>query len=393
MDLEVDLPLLYYVQNSILGIFLILTLLYYVLGQGGKRQAQDSLFVFLLFAILVIIVLELCIDIFTGRTYIFSRTILTLSAFLFYLLNPLPGVFYFLYIDQLYNRWERIPKRMGALVCIPMAINAIFVVMSLFNGMIFSIDASNTYRRGEYIFLVTLCALIYVGVSYVHFFRLRMRTKEKRNRQFPKVLYFPFLVVAASILQVYFEGMEVIGISMALTMLMIFLHIQNTHANKDYLTSLYNRSLGEQYLRYLYQHKRKERFIGGIMMDINGFKAINDTYGHDLGDKALRLFAKLLRESFSRSWLICRYGGDEFLVFSEMESPKDLEDAMGKLEMDLAFFNLSEAFPIPLEVSIGWDVVGDSFEGDWLSFIKALDKKMYGNKEKFHIQRYRHREK
>ncbi|HKL59210.1 MAG TPA: diguanylate cyclase [Sphaerochaeta sp.] len=362
-------------------------MLYYVLGQGGKRQAQDSLFVYLLFAVLLIIALELCIDIFTGRTFVFARTILTLSALLFYLLNPLPGVFYFLYIDQLHNHWEKIPKKMGALVLIPMAINAIFVLLSLFNGMIFTIDATNTYGRGEYFFLVTICGLVYVFGSYVHMFRYRLRSKETSPQKFPFVLIFPFPVVAASILQVHFEGMEIIGVSMAITLLLIFLHIQNTHANKDYLTSLYNRSLGEQYLQYLFQHKGEGRLVGGILMDINDFKAINDTYGHDMGDKALMLFADVLRESFSRSWLICRYGGDEFLVFSEMESSKILQEAMHKFTTDLAFFNISEEFPIPLAISVGWDVVDDSSTDDWTSFLKGLDEKMYLDKEKFHMQR------
>lgn len=378
------MPLLYYVQNSCTGILLIVIMLYYVLGQGGKRQAQDSLFVYLLYAIGLIIALELCIDIFTGRTFAFSHSLLTLSAFLFYLLNPLPGVFYFLYIDQVNNHWEKIPKKMGSLVLIPMAINAIFVVLSLSNGMIFSIDRSNTYSRGRYFFLVTICGLIYVFGSYVHMFRFRLHSKEQNHRQFPRVLIFPFPVVVASIMQVHFEGMEIIGVSMAITLLMIFLHIQNTHANKDYLTSLYNRSLGEQYLQYLYQHKREGWLIGGILMDINAFKAINDTYGHDLGDKALRLFAKVLRESFSRSYLICRYGGDEFLVFGEMKSLEVLKEAVLKLETDLAFFNIGEAFPIPIGVSLGYAASDEKLAGDWASFLKVLDQKMYEDKQRYH---------
>lgn len=269
VDLEVDLPLLYYVQNSCTGIILITIMLFYVLGQGGKRQAQDSLFVYLLFAIGIIITLELCIDIFTGRTFAFSQSLLTLSAFLFYLLNPLPGVFYFLYVDQLHKHWEKIPKKMGMLVLVPMAINIIFVVLSLSNGMIFSIDARNTYRRGDYFFLVTLCGLIYVFASYVHMLRFRSRYKGHNLRHFPRFLIYPIPVVAASILQVHIEGMEIIGVSLAITMLMIFLHTQNTHANRDYLTSLYNRSLGEQYLQYLYQHRQVGSLVGGIMMDIN----------------------------------------------------------------------------------------------------------------------------
>jgi len=352
-------------------------MLFYALGQGGRQQAQDSLFVYLLFSVMVIILLELFITIFSSTGFASSHTLLTLSAFFFYLLNPLSGVYYFLYIDQLYNGWEKIPKRKGTLICIPMLLNTIFVVMSLFNGMIFTIDATNTYQRGPYFFLVSICGLVYVAGSQLLMLRYKRNSPQ---HTFPFVIIYPYPVVIASILQVHLEGIEIIGVAMILTMLMIFLHIQNSHANRDFLTSLYNRSLGSQYLQYLFHHKHKDMCIGGILMDINGFKAINDTYGHDLGDKALRLFAKVLNESFSRSWLICRYGGDEFLVFSELESVQELERAVLELQGNLGFFNNQEDLPIPLSVSIGFAVVENATTTSPEEFIRTLDGLMYSDK-------------
>ncbi len=273
---------------------------------------------------------------------------------------------------------------MGLLTFIPILVNALFVLLSLSNGMMYTIDATNTYHRGPYFFLVAIWSLLYVIGAQLHLFRQRKLVKKEK---FPFIIAYPFPVVIGSILQVHMPEMQILGVSFAVTLLMAFLHIQNSHANRDYLTFLYNRSLGEQYLQYLYQHKREGKLIGGIMMDINGFKVINDTYGHDLGDKALRLFAKALRESFSREWLICRYGGDEFLVFCELESSKASEEALMRFEMDLALFNRRKELPIPLSVSVGHDVVDDSFEGDWISFLKTLDDKMYANKEQYHTQR------
>ncbi|MDY0290023.1 MAG: diguanylate cyclase [Sphaerochaeta sp.] len=377
------MPLLYYVQNTAIGILLVLIMLYYVLGQGGKRQPQDSLFVYLLIAVMGILSLELCIDLFTGRSFALARPILTLSAFLFYLLNPLPGVFYFLYIDQVHLQWEKIPKKKGFLILIPMAINGIFVVMSLFNGMVFSIDATNTYRRGEQFFLVTICGLIYVFGSYVHMYMYSRPFKGERRKQFPLVLFFPFPVVVASLLQVHLEGVEIIGVSMALTLLLIFLHTQNTHASRDYLTGLYNRSLGEHYLQHLFQHKSEGRLIGGMMMDINDFKAINDIYGHDTGDTALRLFAKVVRDTFSRDWLICRYGGDEFLLFGELDDPTCLEEVLLNLTMALGVFNASELLPVPLTASVGHAVVQDTRSTTPLAFITLLDGLMYEHKREY----------
>lgn len=55
-------------------------------------------------------------------------------------------------------------------------------------------------------------------------------------------------------------------------------------------------------------------WVSGIMIDLNGFKQINDNYGHSKGDAALIIVADLLRKSFSKYGIVTRYAGDEFVV-------------------------------------------------------------------------------
>lgn len=374
------MPLLYYIQNFIIASSLTGIMLFYVLGQGGKRQALDSLFVYLLGTILILLFLEFCIDLCNGGTSELSRTLLTLSVFLYYLCCPLPGVLYFLYIEQVHNHWERAPKRLILFLCTPMILNALLVVLSLFNGMIFFIDEANTYRRGDYLFLVTISAIVYMFASLVRMVWYRHSATEHEPRQFPLMLFFPSLVLIASVLQVSFEGMEVIGLAMAITMLMIFLHIQNSHANRDYLTSLYNRSLGEQYLKHLFQHRKKGTYVGAVLADIDAFKALNDTYGHDLDDRALRLYAKVLRTSLLHDWLICRFGGDEFLAICEMKDPGVVEQAVKTLRENLAVFNRTGELPEPLGISLGYGVSNQTDSNSWVGFLKLLDERMYMEK-------------
>ena len=88
------MPILYYVQNAFLGIILTSIILYYIMGKGGRRQAQDSLFVALLLSALSIIMLELSVDLLSVRTFHGSRTYITVASFLFYIVNPIPGALY-----------------------------------------------------------------------------------------------------------------------------------------------------------------------------------------------------------------------------------------------------------------------------------------------------------
>jgi diguanylate cyclase (GGDEF)-like protein len=173
---------------------------------------------------------------------------------------------------------------------------------------------------------------------------------------------------------------------MVLTLLIIYLHMQNSQANRDYLTTLYNRSLGEQYLSHLITHREKNNSISGILMDINDFKKINDTYGHDLGDTSLRLFSRLLVDSFKGGWFIARYGGDEFILIREGTARQDLEEALAHFFSQLSLFNARNILGFPLSVSVGSALYEPEKHKDGPSFIKALDAQMYAHKRSYHAQ-------
>ncbi|MHB8507243.1 MAG: GGDEF domain-containing protein [Candidatus Dormibacteria bacterium] len=83
----------------------------------------------------------------------------------------------------------------------------------------------------------------------------------------------------------------------------------------DPLTGLYNRRLlREQLERELGRSVRGRYPVSLVVIDIDNFKAINDTHGHVAGDEALKQVAAVLREPLRASSIICRYGGDEFCV-------------------------------------------------------------------------------
>jgi diguanylate cyclase (GGDEF)-like protein/PAS domain S-box-containing protein len=83
----------------------------------------------------------------------------------------------------------------------------------------------------------------------------------------------------------------------------------------DPLTRLYNRlPLNEFFERELYISERYRRSLSVVLADIDHFKAVNDTYGHAAGDQVLRVFADLLKGSYRASDIVCRYGGEEFLI-------------------------------------------------------------------------------
>ena len=86
-------------------------------------------------------------------------------------------------------------------------------------------------------------------------------------------------------------------------------------ANVDVLTGLYNRRFLEDYARKLIpMARRRNQPLGVIMMDLDHFKSFNDVYGHEVGDRILRQFAKTISAAMRETNLAARFGGEEFVV-------------------------------------------------------------------------------
>ncbi|MFA9373876.1 MAG: GGDEF domain-containing protein [Poseidonibacter sp.] len=86
-------------------------------------------------------------------------------------------------------------------------------------------------------------------------------------------------------------------------------------AFKDGLTGLYNRKFLEEHSKKLVPQALRENLnIGVLMLDMDHFKAVNDEYGHDIGDKVLKELSRILMETVRESDLVIRYGGEEFIV-------------------------------------------------------------------------------
>jgi diguanylate cyclase (GGDEF)-like protein len=122
----------------------------------------------------------------------------------------------------------------------------------------------------------------------------------------------------------------------------------------DDLTGLYNRrgfmSLAEHHVK-LAQRTRKHLLL--IFADLDGFKAINDTHGHQEGDLALVETAEALRRTFRGSDIIARLGGDEFVVLALEPSSVGSESVKARLTENLELVNRRPGRPYRLSLSTG----------------------------------------
>jgi diguanylate cyclase (GGDEF)-like protein len=150
----------------------------------------------------------------------------------------------------------------------------------------------------------------------------------------------------------------------------------------DDLTGLYNR----RGFRELAAHQiktagRLRRRLSFVYVDLDRMKWINDTWGHEEGDRALKDSAAVLRETFRASDIIARVGGDEFAVLA-LESPESLDGAiMERLLENVRSQNSQHTRPYDLSLSVGVTQYDPEYPCSLDELLSRGDRLMYGEKQ------------
>jgi len=151
-------------------------------------------------------------------------------------------------------------------------------------------------------------------------------------------------------------------------------------ANKDYLTDFYNRRYFFESAHNIFlKAKRKKTPLVLAMIDIDNFKNINDTYGHNIGDIALKEVKKVLDRNLRASDLIARFGGEEFAILLEDITKEDAQKLFEKIREDFEK-NAIDALGVKISYTVS---IGISY-GNLSSIedmIKKADEALYFSKE------------
>lgn len=150
------------------------------------------------------------------------------------------------------------------------------------------------------------------------------------------------------------------------------------NASKDYLTNLFNRRKFHTIIDYeISQIKRhNERHLSLILLDIDNFKSINDSYGHDVGDKILIDLAKILQLSCRESDIVARWGGEEFAIaLPETSIERGLIVAQ-KIKTSLEYFTFAEDLTVTCSFGMSQFHTTDNFT----SLFKRADEALYKSK-------------
>lgn len=294
----------YEVNIFSIGLMLII-LVSFNLRKELKSNATTFFKYLIVFTILVLTIesVTFMVDKLEGDTF---KILNFASNFLVILFAPIIPGLWASYIDyKIHGSIERVQKRLFYMY--PFLIGAILSVLNIFTPVLFRIDNFNVYHREPFIWVNMLTSFILL--MYTLFLTLANRKSITRNI-LVSVVAFSFFPFIAAVIQISSTGLVLVWGVTSLGVVLSYLMLETQSNSIDFLTGLYTRVMLDEYVKRLI---RKEKFFSVIMIDLDDFKHINDTYGHQTGDKLLVKFGHVLNDVFTNS-MVSRYGGDEFIV-------------------------------------------------------------------------------
>jgi diguanylate cyclase (GGDEF)-like protein len=257
----------------------------------------------------------------------------------------------------------------------PLLVNAALVALVPATGWLLSVDAGGWYHRGPAfpvsaaISFFHLCTGIVIVLS---------RGKDLTSPVKGALLSFAILPFLGGAGQSLFYGLAIIWPSVSISLLLIYLSVENDMLAVDYLTGLQNRRSLDRYLEKRMRDSGSGAAFGALMIDIDDFKRINDSWGHSEGDKALQELARIMRACFHHRDFIARYAGDEFVAVLDLRAEGALEASRRRFISMVEESNAGAAREWRLSVSVGGSLYRPgSGARDSDRFLGEIDALMY----------------
>ncbi len=288
---------------------------------------------------------------------------------------------------------------------IMLIIEEIAIIANMFGGFFFYITKDNIYTHGDYFYVMHFVSILFIVMAGISMF-INIRILGKSQIIYGSIIIS--LYVLPIILQVlFFQNILIIMLGASLIMLVTLFSLETPDyaklqttleelettkseleklnkkyyelAHVDQMTELLNRTAFEEKELDLRTNMRKikeQNMIIILMADLNFLKYLNDTFGHNTGDEAIKNVALIIKETFSDKENCYRIGGDEFCIISIGNNQSDFEAMYQKFKDKIAEKNIELDYHFSV-ASAYYIVQNESID----DAMQIVDNMMYDNKE------------
>lgn len=312
---------------------------------------------------------------------------ISIPVFLAYLINFLyfetlgVGAYgWFVYCEAVRMKNASFSKKQLGFYAIPLIVLTVLLVISYFNGMIFSIDENGDYNRGEYFFLQPLLSYIY---TFTAIFVSAASSAKKKHHHYKNRLVMlsvcTIFICLSAVLQFVTSDLPLVTVATSLSIVYVYINSLERMVSLDPLTGISNRRELFTHFSDAVKSLKHEEKLYLLFIDVDSFKQINDTYGHGTGDLVLKCISASVRRFCSETGGFCaRFGGDEIVVMQILKNDNNISVLCDELKRQI----IDNYEPIgdlqSIDVSIGFSEYDG---GDISELISRADEKMYKEKE------------
>lgn len=292
---------------------------------------------------------------FRGELFVGARSYIEIFNILYFISGSVISYLWLLYvINQIDDRYNNL--KMRVILAIPLLIIILSFFFNPFTNFYFSIDENNLYQRGSGLVLYWCVTVLYVisATIVAHVNYLLSKNPIKRNL-YKSLLKFAIPAAIGCIVQFLFYGITSNQIGVVLSILLIFFDAEASLVLKDELTGLSNRRALYKYVFAILEKHSLVRF-SIIIVHVENLIKINDFYGRQEGDVALKNSGKILMQALretTKKASLYRYNSGEFVILSTEYKEKDIEKVKKLINIALDYANDNSYKGYKIEFSMG----------------------------------------
>lgn len=366
------------IDNNIVAIFVSLIFIINMSLRLDKNDKKNIVF----FNMFILTTIELFIETMTcivnKQPYMWLIPITNILHLLLFILGPIVTfmctVFVKVWVNEEYN-WKSSP-----IMLLPLIVNILSVLSSPFLKLVFYITENNLYQRGPLFFITIITAYFYLIYCFMYIYF----NKNKINRaEFLPLLLFGVFPAVGGLIQSLFYGVLLIWSSIAFALIILYIYLQQQMMHIDFLTGAWTREKLYIYLKKLVTQNKIRKFAI-VFIDLDDFKEINDSFGHNEGDKVLKTIVDVIKGILGKGNYIARYGGDEFILIINAENNEEVEAVLNKMNAALENYNNLSKCPYKIKYSYGYKCYDDELKmpvGEYINYVDELMYKAKHNKK------------
>ncbi len=346
----------YYIQANV-ACFALLGLILHKINHGIDRQTSTMVLRRLICTLLAYFASDSIWIFFEAGSIERTKVTMYITSIVPYILISISAYFWFIYCEIIQQNKKIITHKGLFLASIPIIIAIILIISATFSGLIFYFDEHGRINTGPlYALFVAIPIGYMIYASIRGFYRAFTEGKYLDHAVYMVIGVFPLIPVITGIIQTIFMYVPFMCYGATFSVILVYLTTLENLISMDSLTQVNNRNQMQKYLLKKMRSQAPGLSLYLMIIDIDHFKEINDTYGHVEGDRALIRVANAMKEacqSHRNRFFVSRYGGDEFIVIAETEYKGEVNWLSDKIRSNVRLLNEKADAPYELSVCVG----------------------------------------